>query len=177
MSLQVHEMVVPGLKARYVDVYLPSEEAKREWEEEAKKAGLPMSKFVFEAVEAFRAAKDETPKSEIVRELAEAKEETQKLRSELKMKTLLLEKLETDVYKARYANFQEVEMGEGTRRHDQELIKILQRGKALEGYVILKELAIDPGETEAVKLVNNQLESLQRFGLVKETAQGWKWIK
>ena len=46
-------MVAPGLKARYVDVYLPSEKAKLEWEEEAKKAGLPMSKFVFAAVEAF----------------------------------------------------------------------------------------------------------------------------
>ena len=170
-------MVVPGLKARYIDVYLPSEEAKQEWEEEAKKAGLSLSKFIFAAVEAFRAAKEETPKSELVKELADAKEESQKLRSELKMKTMLLEKLEADVYKARYAKFQEVEMGEGTRRHDEELIKILQRGKALEGYTILKELGIDPGETEAVKLVNNQLESLQRFGLVKETANGWKWIK
>ena len=46
-------MVAPGLKDRYVDVYLPSENAKLEWEEEAKKAGLPMSKFVFEAVEAY----------------------------------------------------------------------------------------------------------------------------
>jgi hypothetical protein len=60
----------------------------------------------------------------------------------------------------RYVNFQEVEMGEGTRRHDQELINILKRRKALEGYSILKELAIDPGETEAVRLVNDQLESL-----------------
>jgi len=68
-------------------------------------------------------------------------------------------------------------MGEGTRRHDQELINILKRGKALEGYSILKEFAIDPGETEAVRLVNNQLESLRRFGLVKETAKGWMWIK
>ncbi|TFH50526.1 MAG: hypothetical protein E4G89_03210, partial [Methanothrix sp.] len=126
-------MVVPGLKARYVDVYLPSEEAKHEWEEEAKKLGLPLSKFVFEAVEAFRAGKDEIPRHEIVKELAEAKEEAQKLRTELKMKTMLLEKLEDDVYKARYASFHEVEMAEGTRRHDQELIKILQRGKALEG--------------------------------------------
>jgi len=128
-------------------------------------------------VEAFRAAKDETPRSDMVRELAEAKEENQKLRSELKMKTLLLEKLEAELYKARYANFQEVEMGEGTRRHDQELINVLKRGKALEGYTILKELSIDPGETEAVKLVNNQLESLRRFGLVEETANGWRWIK
>ena len=170
-------MVAPGLKARYVDVYLPTEAAKHEWEEDAKKAGLPLSKFVFVAVEAFRAAKDEAPRYEMVKELAEAKEEAQKLRSELKMKTMLLEKLDADVYKARYASFHEVEMAEGTRRHDQELIKILQRGKALEGYALLKELGVDPGETEAVKLVNNQLESLQRFGLVKETAQGWRWIK
>jgi hypothetical protein len=170
-------MVVPGLKARYIDVYLPSEEAKHEWEEEAKKAGLSLSKFIFSAVEAFRAAKDETPRYEMVKELAEAKEESQKLRGELKMKTMLIEKLEADIYKARYASFQEVEMAEGTRRHDQELIKILQRGKALEGYAILKELGVDPGETEAVKLVNNQLQSLQRFGLVEETASGWKWIK
>jgi vacuolar-type H+-ATPase subunit I/STV1 len=170
-------MVAPGLKARYVDVYLPSEAAKQEWEDEAKKAGLPLSKFVFAAVEAFRAAKDETPRYEMVKELSEAKEETQKLRSELKMKTMLLEKLEADVYKARYASFQEVEMGEGTRRHDQELINILRRGKSLEGYAILKELGVDPGETEVVKLVNNQLDSLQRFGLVEETASGWKWIK
>jgi tRNA nucleotidyltransferase/poly(A) polymerase len=175
--MQVLEMVVPGLKARYVDVYLPSEKSKHEWEEEAKKAGLPMSKYVFEAVEAFRAAKDETPKSEIVKELAESKEEAQKLRSELKMKTLLLEKLEADVYKVRYASFQEVQMGEGTRRHDEELIKILRHGKALEGYSILKELGIDPMDTQAVKLIDNQLESLRRFGLVEETANGWRWIK
>ena len=170
-------MVAPGLKARYVDVYLPSEAAKDEWEEEAKKAGIPLSKFVFEAVEAFRAAKEETPSHEMVRELAEAKEEIQKLRSDLKMKTMLLEKLDADLYKARYTNFQEVQMADGTRSHDQEIIKILRRGKALDGYSILKELGIDPSETEAVKLVNNQLESLRRFGLVEDTANGWRWIE
>jgi hypothetical protein len=121
--------------------------------------------------------RDETPKSDMVKELAESKEEVQKLRSELKMKTLLLEKLEADVYKARYAGFQEVQMGEGTRRHDEEIIKVLRRGKAVEGYALLNELSIDPRDTEAVKLVNNQLESLRRFGLVEETANGWKWIK
>ena len=70
---------------------------KQQWEEEAKKAGIPLSKFVFEAVEAFRASKKETPRSDFIKELAEAKEELQKLRSELKMKSLLLEKLEGEV--------------------------------------------------------------------------------
>jgi hypothetical protein len=40
-------MVAPGLKARYIDVYLPSKEAKHEWEEEAKKAGLSLSTLTF----------------------------------------------------------------------------------------------------------------------------------
>ena len=170
-------MVAPALKARYVDVYLPSEAAKRQWEGDAKKAGMPLSRFVFEAVEAFRAAKNEKPRSDFVKELAEAKEDLQKLRSELKLKNMLLEKLEGDVYKARYESFKEIEIGEGTRRHDEELIRILKRGKAVEGYTILKELGIDPRDTEAVKLVNNQLESLRRFGLVEEKSNGWRWIK
>jgi hypothetical protein len=68
-------------------------------------------------------------------------------------------------------------MGEGTRRHDEELIKILRRGKSLEGHSILKELGIEPDDTEAVKLVYNQLDSLRRFGLVEETANGWRWAK
>lgn len=170
-------MVVPGLKARYINVYLPSEAAKLQWEEDSKKAGIPLSRFVFEAVEAFRASKKETPRSDFIKELAEAKEELQKLRSELKLKNLLLEKLEGEVYKARYDSFKEVEMGEGTRRHDEDLIKVLRGRKSMEGYAILQELGVDPRDTEAVKLVNNQLESLRRFGLVEETGTGWRWIK
>jgi len=170
-------MVAPTLKTRYVDVYLPSESAKRQWEEDAKKAGLPLSRFVFEAVEAFRAGRDEIPRSDLIRELAEVKEEVQKLRGELKLKDMLLEKLEVEVYKARYDSFKEVELGEGTRRHDEDLIKVLKRGKAVEGYALLKEMGIDPRDTEAVKLVNNQIESLRRFGLVEETGDGWRWIK
>jgi hypothetical protein len=90
---------------------------------------------------------------------------------------LLLEKLESDVYKARYDSFKEVQMDEGTRRHDEDLIKALRRGKPLDGFMILNELGVDPRDTEAAKLANNQLESLRRFGLVEETADGWRWIK
>jgi hypothetical protein len=169
-------MVVPSLKARYVDVYLPSEAAKREWEAEAKKAGLPMSKFILEAVEAFRAAQKENQRYDMVKELAELRDENQELRRELKMKTLLIEKLEAECFKARYADFQEIDIRDGTRSHDEELIKVLKHAKVLDGYSILKKLSIDPRDTEAVKLVNNQLESLKRFGLVEETPSGWRWI-
>jgi hypothetical protein len=170
-------MVTLGLKARYVDVYLPSEAAKRQWEEDAKKVSLPLSKFVFEVIEAFRAANDGKPRSDLIKELAEIKEDAQKLRGELKLKNMLLEKLEGKVYKARYDSFKEVELGEGSRHHDEELIKILKNGKAIEGYAILEKLGINPRDSEAVKLVNNQLESLRHFGLVEETANGLRWVK
>ena len=170
-------MVAPGLKERYINVYLPSAKVKELWEEDARKAGIPLSKFVFEAVETFRSADNATPRYDLVKELSETKDEIQKLRSDLKMKDLLLEKLEAEAYKTRFVDFAEVDSTVGTRRHDEDLIRILKREKPIEGYSILKELGIDPRETEAVKLVNNQLESLRRFGLVEETVVGWRWIK
>jgi len=169
-------MVAPGLVDRYVNVYLPSKADKERWDEAAKKKGLPLSKFVYGTVEAALAGGNEASRFELVQDLSEAKEEVQKLRSELKMKNLLLEKYEADAYKARYASFTEVDMAEGGRRHDEELISILKRSKTLDGNAILRELGIDPRESEVVKLVGNQLESLRRFGLIKETAGGWRWI-
>jgi len=35
-------------RERYIDVYLPSKKAKTEWEEDVKKLGLLLSKFLFE---------------------------------------------------------------------------------------------------------------------------------
>jgi hypothetical protein len=169
-------MVAPGLVDRYVNVYLPSKADKERWDEAAKKKGLTLSKFVYGTVEAALAGGNEASRFELVQDLSEAKEEVQKLRSELKMKNLLLEKYEADAYKARYASFVEVDMAEGGRRHDEELISILKRNKTLDGNAILRQLGIDPRESEVVKLVGNQLESLRRFGLIKETAGGWRWI-
>jgi len=170
-------MVALGLKERYINVYLPSAKVKEYWEEDAKKAGLTLSKFVFEAVEAFRTSDDQAYRYDFVKELAEAKDKIQELSSDLKEKKLLLEKLQAEVYEARHAGFTEIDPTAGTRRHDEDLIEILKRGRAIDGYSILKELGIDPRETDAVKLVNNQLESLRRFGLVEESALGWRWLR
>jgi len=168
-------MVVPGLVDRYVNVYLPSKDDKQRWEAAAKGKGLTLSKFIFGTVESVLSGKEETPRYELVQELSDLKVEVQKLSSELKMKNLLLEKLEAEIYKTRYASFGEPDH-EGIRRHDEELIALLKQGKAFDGNVILRKLGIDPRDSEAVKLVSNQLETLSRFGLVKETSAGWRWI-
>jgi hypothetical protein len=93
----------------------------------------------------------------------------------LKLKTLVLDKYEAELYKLRYDAFSKPEDFDGVRRHDEELIAILKRGRTLDGYEILRELGIDPKDSGAVKIVSNQLENLRRFGLADETPHGWKW--
>ena len=169
-------MVAPSLKERYTTIYFPSEEDKKRWEELAKKAMIPLSKFIYEMAEKSLDDEKEAPRSELVRELSETKEEAQKLRSDLKIKNMLLEKLEAEVYKTRYSSFSNVDSDPGKRRYDEDLIAILKRRtRAIDGYAIIKELGVDPNNSEAVKLVSNQLESLRRFGLVEETGDGWRW--
>ena len=41
----------------------------------------------------------------------------------------------------------------------------------------LSMLAEEGYDSDAVRLISNQLEELRRFGLVKETAAGWRWIR
>jgi hypothetical protein len=169
-------MVAPSLKERYTTIYFPSEEDKKRWEELAKEARVPLSKFIYEMAEKSLDDGKEAPRSELVRELSETKEEAQKLRSDLKIKNMLLEKLEGEVYKTRYASFSDVDSDSGKRRYDEDLIAILKgRNRAIDGYALIKELGVDPRDSEAVKLVSNQLESLRRFGLVEETGDGWRW--
>ena len=117
----------------------------------------------------------QTPRPELAKELAQLREENRKLRDELKLKTLVLDKYEAKLYKLRYDAFSKPEEFNGVRKHDVELVAILKRGRTLDGYEILKELGIDPKDSEAVKVVSNQLENLRRFGLVDETLTGWKW--
>jgi hypothetical protein len=171
-------MVAPGLKERYTTVYFPSEEDKKRWAELAKKAKVPLSKYIYEMAERSVDAEKEISRSVLVRELSEVKEESQKLGAELKIKNMLLEKLEGEVYKARYAAFSDVDSNSGQRRYDEDLVAILNlKNRSLDGYTMLKELGIDPRDSEAAKLVGNQLESLRRFGLAEETANGWRWKK
>jgi hypothetical protein len=40
---------------------------------------------------------------------------------------------------------------------------------------ILEHLGIDPMDTDVVKGIKNQIESLERCGLVKDIGGKWRW--
>ena len=144
-------------------------------EGESRKFNTSLNNYIIEMIERGRRSDEGASRAEISKELSDLKGENRKLREELKLKSLLLERQETELYKLRFQSFGTFEET-GTRAMDVELVKLLKRGQTLSGHEILTELNIDPRDSEAVKLARNQLDTLQRYGLAKETQKGWQWL-
>jgi hypothetical protein len=79
---------------------------------------------------------------------------------------------QAEIYASRFAGFEEVN-ALGMHSYDRALVDMLKRGKVLDYQEILGGLGIDLRDSQAVKLVSNQLEELKRFGLIRESPHGW----
>jgi predicted CopG family antitoxin len=156
-------------------IYPPSKQKLEEWRGDSRKFGTSLNNYIIEMIERGRRSDEGESRAQISRELSDLKEENRKLREEVKLKSLLLERQETELYKLRFQPFGNMEQT-GARAMDAELVKLLKKGRKLTGHEILDELNVDPRDSEAVKLVKNQLEALQRYGLTKETQRGWQWL-
>jgi hypothetical protein len=83
--------------------------------------------------------------------------------------------MQAEVYEQLFADFEHVD-APGMHSYDRALVDMLKRGKVLDSQEILGGLGIDPRDSQAVKLVSNQLEELKRFGLIRESPHGWQWL-
>ena len=156
-------------------IYPPSKQVLENWRTASKEFGTSLNNYIIEMVERGRRSDEGAPRAELSKELSEIKAENRRLREELKLKSLLIERQETELYKLRFESFGNLE-DTGTRGMDAELVLLVRKGHTLSGHEILRELDIDPRDSEAVKLVQNQLQTLQKYGLLKETERGWKWL-
>ena len=167
-------MVMPD-KSRYVYVYLPSSEDKHRWEKLAKDAGVPLSKFVIQAVEDSLAESEFRPRAEMTKEMGKLRSDNKQLRDELKLKNIVLDKYETELKRYRNEAFLEDKF-EGVRKYNKEIIAILRHGNVVDSNSLLEQLGIDPKESDLVKAVSKQLEDQEIYGLVTSTPNGWRWI-
>jgi hypothetical protein len=172
-------VVRPEYKYRYIINYFSSVEERQFWVNYAKERDIPLNKLMLQALALLKNRESEALKPTIsTKEIIAIKEENRLLQKDLKQKTELLNRYEAELYKIRHAGFSEVQpSGQGSRQYDMALIALLKRSKSLDGPAILSSLGIDPSDVEAHRLVWNQLESLQGYGLVEETKLGWRWIK
>jgi len=164
---------------RYISVYFNSQEEKTFWEEKAEAHGTTLSKLVFEGLEALRTKIESNPRPDLLRENESLKEKIAKIEREIRLQANLIEKYESELYRVQHAGFKELTpAGEGMRSYDLNLIQLLKSSKkVLDSKTLLVSLKIDPQDLAATRLVRNQLEALQRYGLAKENSSGWKWIK
>jgi flagellar motility protein MotE (MotC chaperone) len=168
-----------SIKERSVYVYLPSVEMFTDWKGRAKKSNVPLSQFVMEHVtNSLRQEAGEEgykPRAELIEELRKKDEANEKLTRELEITKLALERVEGQLRRYRAEPFLD-EGFRGKRRYDEKLIEILKKSKPIDSNQLLHQLRISPKETDLVKALSNQLESLQSYGLVQKTHHGWKWV-
>jgi hypothetical protein len=157
-------------------IYPPSKELIEEWRAESKERGTSLNNYIIEMVEKSRRLENSSPRPDLAKEASELKEENRKLRDDLRIKEIILEKYEGELYKLRYGTFSDIDKP-GQRDFDEKLVVALRRGRMMSDRDIYSELGIDPRDSQAVKLVSNQLKGLMRYGLVEETSLGWRWIK
>jgi len=157
-------------------IYPPSEELIEEWRAESIKGGTSLNNYIIEMVEKSRRSENFNQRPDLSKELSDLKEENTKLRNELRIKELILQKYESELYVLRHEAFSDQDQ-QGQREYDEKLVVALRRGRTMDEKEIYSELGIDPRDAEAVKLVSNQLKGLMRYCLVEETSRGWRWIK
>jgi hypothetical protein len=157
-------------------IYPPSKELLEEWREASKECGTSLNNYIIEMVEKSRHLENSAPRPNLSQELSDLKDENNKLRNELRIKELILQKYESELYKLSHEAFLDLDQ-RGRREYDERLVVALKRGRTMSDRDIYSEFGIDQRDAEAVKLVSNQLKGLMRYRLVEETSLGWRWIK
>ncbi len=165
-------MAYRDYKGRYAEIYLPSEKFLENWKAAAEDARLSLSSWIFETVEASLAGASE-PIKEISTQNDSLLSENRKLRQKLEMHSARLRELETDNFKLRHASFLSSQSGEEI--YSEKLVDILQTGGVLAYRTLMDEMGVNASDADAIAILSQQLQALQSFGLVQETARGWRW--
>ena len=121
-------------------IYLPTEKDLDNWKELAKAARISLNKYIFEMVE--RGRQEAQPRTDLIKEISDLREENQKQREEIKLKSLVLEKYETELFKFRHESFLQPEF-QGTQQFSEALVNLLKKRRAYSGQDILRSLNVD----------------------------------
>ena len=170
------------IRQRRVDVYLPSLEAKKRWNLQAKEAGTSLSKYISRIVEDTLESEPVGPNPhELQEELVLVRGQLEKAMERVRLLEALRDKLDTELKIYRTEPFLRPDF-KGTRNLDKRLVELLRghsdnRGccKPLKADRIWALLDIAPHDSEAIRAVNSQLELLFDYGLVDISASGYRW--
>ena len=165
------------IKRRAIYVYLPSEKMADRWKDLASKYGTSVSKFVAEHVENSLIMQEENDyrmRNTLLEDIRSLNEKLDEREKRIRHQELLIEKLEEDLRSYRSQLFLDNDFT-GIRSYDRKLVELLKEPGFHDDDEILSRLGIKQREIEAIMAVNNQLEKLRSYGLVRSTPSGWEW--
>ena len=157
-------------------MYLPSLDMRERWKQISSEKGISLSKFVVEYVEN-QLHEDElyAPRIEMQNRIDALEEENVQLRRKRNHLEIVVDKLQEELQVYRMQPFLDDNF-QGIRQFEQRLIEMLKQKKSDRDDVIFREVGIKPTDSEGMKALQRQLLSLERYGLIKKTLEGWSWI-
>jgi len=166
------------IRKRRVDVYLRSEQQKERWIKYAEKQKTSLSKVIINTMESLLSG-GLLDQLNVKERLNDKNQELLKENEIVKTNNHRLERyidiLEKELSRSKNITF--TEPGPGFRFHNDILINVLKEAKTpVSNDKILTLINVNPAETDHVKGVSNQLDTLSSYGLIKYTSRGWTWI-
>ena len=166
-------MPLEKYRSRRWEIYFPSEEFLEKWKERAKAAQMPLSKWIFETVEAHM-DEDTITAQELARDQETLRDQNRNLRRDLDNAKAELERQKTEAFKLKNEVLLQP-VPQGVVQLNERIVNILKSGGTWSSQDLLKELDVYPSDIKAIQIVTHQLQMLQDFDLVSESSRGWKW--
>ncbi len=160
-------------RPKILEIYASSEDEAKKIREVADSAGLTTSKFVLNAVRPhIYGVEDPLPRSSLVEESSQLRDEVRRLREDSRARDILLERYETELRKIRDDAFL---APQGETALDSELLQILRKGPIHE-HRLLDALKIGNDNGKAIQAISRQLSFLEASGLIAKGPNGWRWL-
>ncbi|MCX8207992.1 MAG: hypothetical protein N3G75_09245 [Methanothrix sp.] len=159
-------------RSRQFIMYFPSVKDRERWRRLARKARMPLSRWIFETVENHLAEDSQAGFAQKSNLIAE----NRRLQRELEKSEARIRELETEIFKLKNLYFSRPVASLGVGSFDPALLDILKSGNTWSSRDILTALGIDQSDVDAIDIVTNQLYLLLDLGLVQETPSGWRWV-
>ncbi len=153
-----------------------------DWHKAAEKANMTTSAFIQHIVNSyFENGIPSTSKKQYEKRITELSDTIRKLRMEnvdlskkVTMLNTLADRYETELKRFRNKDFLDKSFS-GIRNYEQELVDLLRSGKNIKEHEILDVMHVDPNDTETVKAINQQLQNLLDYGIIKIYRGGYQW--
>lgn len=169
----------PKITKRTIPVYLPTIDMKEHWKNKAEEAGLSASKFVIEHVENSLVQEENKDihdsRAELMEQIKDLKDENAELRKRNNMLDTLVDRLDEEMKRYRAQPFMQDEFY-GIREYEEQLINLFKEREKVRKEDIYDLLGIDPMKnSDIVKGINRQLETLERYGVIDDRGKVWIW--